>query len=55
MSNDNYLYTQNLVHEAERERGEVLARFGNKLVHAPLRIIRLGINDFRRYRRPANS
>ena len=55
MNNDNVFYSRNLVNQAQRERGTVLAAIGNKLIHAPARIIRLGISDFRRYRRPANT
>jgi hypothetical protein len=55
MSNDNIFFSRNLVDQAERERNNVLAAIGNKLIHAPSRIIRLGINDIRLYRRPANS
>jgi len=55
LSNDNYTFTEDLIHDAERARGQLLAQFGNKLVHAPMRFVRLGIDDFRRFRRPANS
>lgn len=55
MSNDNVFFSRNLVDQATRERNSVLAAIGNKLIHAPSRIIRMGINDFRRYRRPANT
>jgi len=55
MSNDNVFFARNLVVQAERDRGNVLAAIGNKLIHAPSRIIRMGISDFRRYRRPANT
>ncbi|MDP6429810.1 MAG: hypothetical protein QGH73_06205 [Rhodospirillales bacterium] len=55
MSNDNIFFGRGLVDQAQRERLSLLAEFGNKLVHAPSRIIRMGIDDFKRYRRPANS
>ena len=55
MSNDNVFFARNLVVQAERDRGNVLAAIGNKLIHAPSRIIRMGISDFRRYRRPAKT
>jgi hypothetical protein len=55
MSNDNVFFARNLVVQATRERDSFLAAIGIKLIHAPSRIIRMGINDIRRYRRPANT
>ena len=42
MSNDNVFFARNLVAQATRERDSVLAAIGNKLIHAPSRIIRMG-------------
>lgn len=55
MNNDNVFFSRDLVNQAQRERDTVLAAIGNKLIHAPTRIIRLGISDFLSYRRPANT
>lgn len=55
MSNDNIYFARNLVDQAQRKRQSVLAAIGNKLIHAPTRIVRIGINDFQSYRRPVNA
>ena len=55
MSNDNVFFARNLVDQAQRDRASALAAIGSKLIHSPSRIIRMGLSDFRRYRRPANT
>ena len=51
-----YFYDQVLTfQEAQRERLATLSLFGRKIARAPGRLVRLGIEDFRRYRRPVKS
>ena len=39
---------------ALEEQAKVIARMGSRVFRAPQRLIRMGINDVRRYRRPMN-
>lgn len=44
-----------VIEAARIERGTALADLSSKIIHAPTRLIKLGIDDFRRYRKPAHS
>jgi hypothetical protein len=48
-----YFFDPVVVDMARRERDQVVAALGQKFVRAPADFIRWGLDDFRRYRRPA--
>jgi hypothetical protein len=50
-----YLGTEDVnIEGALEEQAKAIARMGNRVFRAPQRLIRMGINDVRRYRRPMN-
>ena len=42
------------VEQANVERARAFSRLGGMLLRAPMRLAELGVEDFRRYRRPHN-
>lgn len=49
-----YFYDDRTISSARKERDHMVAELGSKVVHAPSRLLRWGIDDFKRYRRPAS-
>lgn len=43
-----------IVARANQERALSLSRFGGMLLRVPGKLVQLGVEDFRRYRRPHN-
>ena len=54
MSGLNYLWNPDVVRAARQERDRVVYGLGSRLVSAPAKLIKLGVDDFRRYRQPKN-
>ena len=55
MNHDEHFYGENLIDTARRERSEVFAEFGQKVFRAPGKLLRNGLDDIRRYRRPIKT
>lgn len=55
MSGSNYLWDPDVVKSARHERDHLLFGLGGRIVRAPGKIIKLGFDDFRRYRKPKNG
>lgn len=47
-----YFHDDMTSRSARRERQELLTAVGKSMVRAPIRLVRWGIDDFRRYRHP---
>ncbi len=52
MSGLNYLWDPDAVRAARQERDRMVYGLGSRLVSAPAKLIKFGVDDFRRYRRP---
>ena len=46
---------ESLLQSARRERNEVFVGFGQKVFRAPVKLMRNGLDDLRRYRRPIKT
>ena len=55
MNNIIYSYHDPAVQAARAERDQAIAGFGSKILHAPGNLLRMGIADFRRFRKLARD
>jgi len=44
-----------ILQSARRERNELFAEFGQKVIRVPVKLVRSGLDDLRRYRRPIKT
>ena len=55
MNNIIYSYHDQAIQAARAERDQALAGVGSKILHAPGKLLRMGIDDFKRYRKPLDD
>jgi hypothetical protein len=54
MNNLATLQESDMMESSRHDRGANLFKIGGKILRAPTRLIKMGIDDFRRYRRPVH-
>ncbi len=54
MNNFATLPDTDMTDTSRHDRGQNLFKIGGKILRAPTRLIKMGIDDFRRYRRPVH-
>ena len=55
MTHHDHFTGETLMQSARRDRNEVFVKFGQIFFLAPVRLVRSGLNDIRRYRRPIKT